>query len=95
MTVLPLSLAIWQATDPTAAAETNTMFVSLRLRWFSILKSEDSAAKMLHEDQGVRQCFVRTAVSETNPASLHELRWGNDVRPDVCATSVTDVVVND
>jgi hypothetical protein len=56
------------------------MFVSLRLRWFSILKSEDSAAKMLHEDQGVRQCFVRTAVSETNPASLHELRWGNDVR---------------
>jgi hypothetical protein len=43
-------------------------------------EEQDSAAKMLHEDQGVRQRLVRTAVSETNPASLHELRRGSDVR---------------
>jgi hypothetical protein len=38
-------------------------------------EEQDSAAKMRHEDQGVRQ-RLSEPLSETNPASLHELRWG-------------------
>jgi hypothetical protein len=39
-----------------------------------------SAAKMLLEYQGHAGVLSEPAVSETNPASLHELRWGSDVR---------------
>src|SRR5260370_41677471 len=48
----------------------------LRLRWFSILKSEDSAAQLLHEDQGVRSVLSEPGEAKRIPPACTDCAGG-------------------